>query len=311
MKTRNGSKPDTDDGQHRLAVLIDADNAPPAVIEGLLAEVAKYGVASVNRIYGDFTSPQQGQWKKALLKHSIQPLQQFAYTSGKNATDSSLIIDAMDLMYTGRFDGFCLVSSDSDFTRLAQRLREEGLTVYGFGERKTPDAFVQACDKFIYTEVLRATVPAKPVVAAMAAKPAATAAPRPAAAKKAAAAKPASVAGSAPVASSPSVAPSSSGAPAPGDSGKSASEPTAGKSVEPLPLALILQAIEEASDDHGWAFLGTVGSYLNKIRPDFDPRLYGHRKLSDLFKHNPKLFAVEERGSGGTAKTVYVRALLP
>ncbi len=156
MKTR----PATTSDDTRLAVLIDADNAQPSVIEGLLAEVAKFGVASVKRIYGDFTSTQQSQWKKALLKHSISPVQQFAYTSGKNATDASLIIDAMDLMYTGRFDGFALVSSDSDFTRLAQRLREEGLTVYGFGERKTPDAFVQACDKFIYTEVLRAEAPA-------------------------------------------------------------------------------------------------------------------------------------------------------
>src|SRR6185295_18531234 len=138
MKSRANSA--QDDDQSRLAVLIDADNAQPSVIEGLLAEVAKFGVASVKRIYGDFTSTQQSQWKKALLKHSISPVQQFAYTSGKNATDSSLIIDAMDLMYTRRFGGFCLVSSDSDFTRLAQRLREEGLTVYGFGERKTPDA---------------------------------------------------------------------------------------------------------------------------------------------------------------------------
>ena len=160
-----------DDGQHRLAVLIDADNAQASVIEGLLAEVAKFGLASVKRIYGDFTTQQQGQWKKVLLKHSISPVQQFAYTSGKNATDSALIIDAMDLMYTGRFDGMCLVSSDSDFTRLAQRLREEGLTVYGFGEHKTPDPFVQACDKFIYTEVLRATAP-EPASTAAPAKPA-------------------------------------------------------------------------------------------------------------------------------------------
>ena len=155
MKSRSVARPENDDEQPRLAVLIDADNAQPAVIEGLLAETAKYGVASVKRIYGDFTSTRMTQWKQALLKHSINPVQQFAYTSGKNATDSSLIIDAMDLMYTGRFDGVCLVSSDSDFTRLAQRLREEGLTVYGFGERKTPDPFVQACDKFIYTEILR------------------------------------------------------------------------------------------------------------------------------------------------------------
>src|SRR5687768_12950323 len=148
------------DDQRRLAVLIDADNVQPAVIEGLLAEVAKFGVASVKRIYGNWTSDQMGQWKARLLRHSLNPVQQFAYTSGKNATDSSLIIDAMDLMYTRRFDGFCLVSSDSDFTRLAQRLREEGLTVYGFGERKTPEAFVAACDKFVYTELLRPAVSA-------------------------------------------------------------------------------------------------------------------------------------------------------
>jgi len=140
--------------QATLAVLIDADNAAASIVDGLLAEVAKYGVASVKRIYGDWTTPQLGSWKSVLLEHSIHPIQQFRYTTGKNATDSSMIIDAMDLLYTGRFDGFCLVSSDSDFTRLASRIREEGLRVYGFGEKKTPTAFVSACDKFIYTEVL-------------------------------------------------------------------------------------------------------------------------------------------------------------
>jgi len=141
--------------QNRLAVLIDADNAQPSITEGLLSEVAKYGVASVKRVYGDWTTPSLGGWKSVLLEHSIQPVQQFRYTVGKNATDSAMIIDAMDLLYTKRFDGFCLVSSDSDFTRLASRIREEGLLVYGFGEKKTPKAFVSACDKFIFTEVLR------------------------------------------------------------------------------------------------------------------------------------------------------------
>lgn len=141
--------------QKHLAILIDAGNAPATVVEGLFEEIAKYGVASVKRIYGDWTEPQLGSWRKVLLDHSIQPIQQFAYTKGKNATDSSLIIDAMDLLYTRRFDGFCLVSSDSDFTRLASRLREEGLTVYGFGEEKTPKPFVAACDKFVYIELLR------------------------------------------------------------------------------------------------------------------------------------------------------------
>src|SRR5580692_11149076 len=145
------------DTSAKLAVLIDADNVPPAVIEGLLAEVAKYGTAHVKRAYGDWTGTSLRGWKEQLLAQSIQPIQQFAYTVGKNATDAAMVIDAMDLLYSGRFDGFCLVSSDSDFTRLAARIRESGLTVYGFGERKTPKPFVAACDKFIYVENLRFT----------------------------------------------------------------------------------------------------------------------------------------------------------
>jgi uncharacterized LabA/DUF88 family protein len=138
----------------KLAILIDADNAQPAITENLMAEIAKYGTANVKRIYGDWTQPQLRGWKDLLLEYSIQPIQQFGYTRGKNSTDSALIIDAMDLLYTGRFDGFCLVSSDSDFTKLAARIRESGLVVYGFGEKKTPGPFIAACDKFIYTEVL-------------------------------------------------------------------------------------------------------------------------------------------------------------
>lgn len=146
----------------RLAVLIDADNAQAAVIEGLLAEIARFGEATVKRIYGDFTTNTSASWKKVLQKYAIKPVQQFAYTTGKNSTDSTLIIDAMDLLYTRKFDGFCLVTSDSDFTGLAMRLREEGLTVFGFGEQKTPEAFKNACHKFIYTEVLRSTVRHEP-----------------------------------------------------------------------------------------------------------------------------------------------------
>lgn len=137
----------------KLAVLIDADNANAAIVRGLLAEVATFGIATVKRIYGDWTKPQLGAWKEVLLEHSIQPVQQFRYTVGKNATDSAMIIDAMDLLYAGHLDGFCIVSSDSDFTRLASRLRESGKRVYGFGEKKTPRPFVTACDRFIYTEV--------------------------------------------------------------------------------------------------------------------------------------------------------------
>lgn len=148
MKTKSSDQP-------KLAVLIDAENAQPSIIEGLLAEVVKYGIASVKRIYGDWTLPSMKSWKEHLLDYSIQPIQQFRYTTGKNATDSAMIIDAMDLLFTENLDGFCLVSSDSDFTRLSARIREAGLTVYGFGEKKTPKAFVGACDKFIYTEILR------------------------------------------------------------------------------------------------------------------------------------------------------------
>lgn len=140
-----------------LAIIIDADNAQASIIEGLLSEVAKYGVASVKRIYGDWTTPNLGQWKTVLLNHSIQPIQQFRYTTGKNATDSAMIIDAMDLLYSGNFDGFCIVSSDSDFTRLASRIRESGKRVYGFGEKKTPQPFVAACDRFVYTEIFSIT----------------------------------------------------------------------------------------------------------------------------------------------------------
>jgi uncharacterized LabA/DUF88 family protein len=243
---------DTPDAQSRLAVLIDADNAPAAIIDGLFAEVAKYGIASVKRIYGDWTQPRLSSWKKVLLDYSITPVQQFGYTTGKNATDSALIIDAMDLLYTRRFSGFCLVSSDSDFTRLAARIREEGLAVFGFGERKTPEAFVSACDKFIYTEVLRA--------------------PKPTASLQ-----------------------KDEEAPAPVDDAKSL-------------ITLISDAIDDVSDENGWANLGAVGSTITKLRPNFDPRLYGHKKLSDLVRSLSKQFKVEERGDeGGSAKSIYVR----
>ncbi len=268
MADNRRTRPAAEDEQPRLAVLIDADNAQPAVIDGLLSEVARFGVASVRRIYGDWTTSANNAWKQSLLKHSLSPVQQFAYTRGKNATDSALIIDAMDLLYTGRFDGFCLVSSDSDFTRLAQRLREEGLLVYGFGERKTPEPFVVACDKFIYTELLRPEPePAKQ-------------APARKAAGKAAVAKAGGAAGKPP-------------APAKGDAG--------------LPLALLRQAVEDAADDDGWADLGAVGSYLTKVRPDFDPRLYGHKKLSDLLRSVAALELREVARGDGAGKVFSVR----
>src|SRR5579862_273651 len=148
-----------DQRERRLAILIDADNTSPRIAAGLFEEIAKFGEASVRRIYGDFSSPLLKSWIEILQKYAIDPFQQFAYTSGKNASDIALVIDAMDLLHSGRFDGFCLVSSDSDFTRLASRLREQGADVYGFGERKTPESFRQACRRFIYTENLLPDTP--------------------------------------------------------------------------------------------------------------------------------------------------------
>ncbi|MCP3020387.1 NYN domain-containing protein [Cupriavidus basilensis] len=248
----------------RLAVLIDADNAQAAVIEGILGEVARFGEATVKRIYGDFTSPHSASWKKVLQKYAIKPVQQFAYTTGKNATDCTLIIDAMDLLYTRRFDGFCLVTSDSDFTGLATRIREEGLVVLGFGEQKTPDAFRSACNKFVLTEVLR-PAPAESIPPA--AKPEPTVAPAlPLAA-----------------AVTPAAAPS-------------------------FPQDFMLSALDQSSDENGWAHLGTFGSYLTKLQPDFDSRVYGFRKLSDLVRSRQDIFVTEERAVPGQAqKQLYLK----
>ncbi|MBE7375709.1 NYN domain-containing protein [Pseudomonas lopnurensis] len=260
--------------QKHLAVLIDADNAPAAIVEGLFEEIAKYGVASVKRIYGDWTKPNLGSWKKVLLDYSIQPIQQFAYTSGKNATDSSLIIDAMDLLYTRRFDGFCLVSSDSDFTRLAARIREEGLTVYGFGEQKTPSPFVSACDKFIYTEILRADAPKSPA--------------EPSSPEKLAAA--AAQAGET------------------NDKATRSSDKAAPIKSQQVPVDFIAKVLDDLSEEDDWIQLGTLGQNISKLRPAFDPRLYGCKKLSDLIAAQPKRFELESRGSSATGgKDLYVR----
>lgn len=250
----------------RLAVLIDADNAQAAVIEGLLAEIARFGEATVRRIYGDFTAQASSSWKKVLQRYAIKPVQQFAYTTGKNATDSTLIIDAMDLLYTRKFDGFCLITSDSDFTGLAMRLREEGLMVLGFGEKKTPEAFRNACHKFVFTEVLRPSTAAEP------------AGPPPKIEKEQ----------------------------------KSVPLQTPGEATEPklkFPKKFVLTALEQSIDDTGWAHLGTFGSYLTKLQPDFDSRLYGYKKLSDLVKAKTDLFVTEERQApGSNHKVLYLRA---
>lgn len=259
-------KTESEESSLRLAVLIDADNAQAAVIEGLLAEIARFGEATVKRIYGDFTSPASTSWKRVLQKYAIKPVQQFAYTTGKNATDSTLIIDAMDLLYTRKFDGFCLITSDSDFTGLAMRLREEGLMVFGFGEQKTPEAFKNACHKFIFTEVLRPVVRHAPAPAQSRAR--------------------------------------STHAPSPVQAQASSARPQ----VE-FPKKFVLDALEHSSDESGWANLGAFGSYLTKLQPDFDSRIYGFRKLSDLVKSMTDLFITEERvPPNSNRKTVYLHA---
>ncbi len=248
----------------RLAVLIDADNAQAAVIEGILAEVAMFGEATVKRIYGDFTSPNSASWKKVLQKYAIKPVQQFAYTTGKNATDSTLIIDAMDLLYTRKFNGFCLVTSDSDFTGLATRIREEGLTVFGFGEQKTPDAFRNACNRFVLTEVLRPSLQEHEKTASNSKSDAEI------------------------VLQKPSV--------------QRVGQPE-------FPRQFVMDALDQSSDENGWAHLGTFGSYLTKLQPDFDSRVYGYKKLSDLVKAKTDLFITEERMPlGQSQKNLYLRA---
>lgn len=255
---------DNDDSPLRLAVLIDADNAQAAVIEPLLAEVARFGDATVRRIYGDFTAPTSASWKKVLQRNAIKPVQQFAYSTGKNSTDSTLIIEAMDLLYTGNFDGFALVTSDSDFTGLAMRLREEGLMVFGFGEKKTPEAFRNACHRFVFVEILRSGGSSRDAEE-----------------------------GPDKGESEPSAAPQATAAPA----------------KPKLPKKFVLSALDQSVDDEGWAHLGTFGSYLNKLQPDFDPRLYGYRKLSDLVRNRTDLFVTEERRQpGSNQKVIYLRA---
>jgi hypothetical protein len=225
----------------RLAVLIDADNTSPRIANGLFEEIAKIGEASVRRIYGDFSGTRLKSWADILSQHGIIPHQNFAYTTGKNASDIALVIDAMDLLHSGRFDGFCLVSSDSDFTRLAARIREQGIDVFGFGAHKTPESFRQACRRFIYTENLLPGAPAPDRERAPAAKPL---------------------------------------------------QPPA----EAVPL--LKKVIAQMEDDDGWVDLGLVGRRIANLTPDFDPRTYGHAKLSDLVQ-NTGAFEVERLESGG------------
>lgn len=253
----------------KLAVLIDADNAQPSAVGSLLAEVTKYGTTFVRRAYGDWTGTSLRGWKEQLLTQSIQPIQQFAYTQGKNATDSAMIIDAMDLLYNNRLDGFCIVSSDSDFTRLASRIRESGLVVYGFGERKTPKPFVSACDKFIYVENIlkHEQLAITPVPATAAAAATGTIA-----------------------------------APIPLRSG---SHPT--EKITPRLESQLRRAVEATSDEEGWASLAKVGGLITKQHSDFDPRTYGYTKLGDLMAATELFDINRKRPAEGKPLVVYAR----
>lgn len=257
-------------GSDTVALLIDGDNVSAKVIAGVLAEVAKHGTASVRRIYGDWTQPNLGPWKRCLLEHSIQPVQQFAYTAGKNATDGAMIIDAMDLLYTGRFTGFCLVSSDSDFTRLAVRIREQGVTVYGFGERKTPRPFVSACDRFYYLDALEAVPPPDDALPMPPPPPAIEQDPIVAAAARRPVLLPTIPGGQV---SSATTSPTAA-APAP-------SGPATGK-LDAEALRVLRMAVDACAEDDGHANLATVGSYLTKQSPDFNAANYGFSKLREL-----------------------------
>ncbi|MDA0197109.1 MAG: NYN domain-containing protein [Bacteroidetes bacterium] len=239
----------------KLAVLIDGDNITSAYVKEMMEEIAKYGNPTIKRIYGDWTKPNLSKWKNLLLENAITPIQQYGYTTGKNATDSAMIIDAMDILYSEKVNGFCLVSSDSDFTRLATRLREAGMLVFGIGEKKTPNPFIVACDKFIYIEILKSQSEGHETESAE----------------------------------------------------SKSSEKNSVDIITPKVINLIASTISDLADDDGWAFLGDVGSLLQKKQPNFDSRNFGFQKLTPLIK-SIKRFEIEQRDNQkGKFKLIYVK----
>ena len=232
----------------KLAVLIDADNVPYSNVKGMMEEITKFGTPTTKRIYADWTRPNANGWKNVLLDHAITPIQQYSYTSGKNSSHSASIIDAMDLLYSGKLDGFCIVSSDSDFTRLAIRLRESGMKVIGIGEQKTPKPFISACDRFIFIEVLDGAIKkkiAKPAVAASEIKKVVEKEVTKTAEK---------------------------------------TTPKPLNKIDEDSIQLIESTIEDIADDDGWAFLGDVGNLVVRKKPEFDSRNYGFAKLTPMLK---------------------------
>ncbi|MDT0685664.1 NYN domain-containing protein [Salegentibacter sp. F188] len=238
-----------------LAVLIDGDNIPSAYVKEMMEEIAKYGNPTIKRIYGDWTKPHLAKWKTVLLENAINPMQQYGYTQGKNATDSAMIIDAMDILYSNKVDGFCIVSSDSDFTRLATRLREAGKKVIGIGEKKTPEPFIVACDRFIYIEILKNKD------------------------------KDSSL----------------------GTSKEKTEKKNNVDKINPKLIRLLANTISDVADEDGWAFLGDVGSLLQKKQPNFDSRNYGYQKLTPMINAIDK-FEIESRENHNSRfKLIYVR----
>lgn len=256
----------------KLAVLIDADNVPYSNVKGMMEEITKFGTPTTKRIYADWTRPNANGWKSVLLEHAITPIQQYSYTSGKNSSDSALIIDAMDLLYSGKLDGFCIVSSDSDFTRLAIRLRESGMKVIGIGEQKTPKPFISACDRFIFIEVLDGAIKKKTIKSTVAASEI----------KKVVEKEVAKIA-------------------------EKATQKPLNKIDEDI-IQLIESTIEDIADDDGWAFLGDVGNLVVRKKPEFDSRNYGFAKLTPMLKSLTDILEIDERESDKKGiKHVYVR----
>ena len=281
----------------RLAVLIDAENVPRNSMKAIMEEAAIYGTPTIKRIYGDWTSPNVASWKSLLLENAVTPIQQYSYTTGKNSTDSAMIIDAMDILYEGKTDGFCIVSSDSDFTRLAIRLREAGMKVIGMGEQKTPVAFRVACDKFIYIEVIRSASQTKQKEASSKQEK-----------QKSAARK---------TTRQKTEKEPAEGEKAPQAKGSQAKEEHSPKEdhgsvkkdqkIPPETVKLIVDSVSDIADEDGYAFMGELGNLLLKKQPDFDPRNFGFTKLTQLIRSIGR-FEIDARVTDATGtKHIYLR----
>lgn len=273
----------------KLAVLIDADNVPYSNVKGMMEEIAKYGTPTTKRIYADWTKPNANGWKSVLLEHAITPIQQYSYTVGKNSSDSALIIDAMDLLYSDKLDGFCIVSSDSDFTRLAIRLRESGMKVIGIGEKKTPSAFIAACDRFVFIEVLDGAIKKTRTMANGQNK-----LPKSKVVEE----------------NKKVIDPSASEQAKQKASVKTVEKPVQKplNKIDNQTIELIEDTLEAIGDEDGWAFLGDVGNLIVKKKPEFDPRNYGFSKLTPMLKSLTDILEIDERESDKKGiKHVFVR----